>query len=154
MRNIWCIILVVCALSVSAQAPEDFFSLVDFEASVVTISERVAEGRFDLIDSDRYFLLEGTVGSVQVLNPEPASYEAVVELVSGLWRDVTRLEEHRIYLYVQGEEFAGRFASFSRDAGPTTVQTNQDILAVGRFIGTAVGADGEELAVIQLVAVR
>jgi len=71
MRNIWCLVLLACAFILPAQTPEEFFSLVDFDASVVSISKLVEEDQTDQIDTERFFLLEGAVGSVQLLNPSP-----------------------------------------------------------------------------------
>ncbi len=154
MRKLMTIALLVAAHAWLTADPVAFESVINFEGSIRTLSEHVRSGRDDLIDTERYFILEGVVASTQVFDPDPASFLALIELVSSNWVGVERIEVHRVYVLVQGPEYVDRLPErLPRDPDPHIITTSQRLLVIGPFIGTETLEDGE-VAVVLAVKMR
>lgn len=135
--------------------PDEFRRVINFDDSIATLARLVRDQAFDRIDVTRYYVLEGSVASTQIFDPNPDTFQAVVELVASEWIGLEEIEVYHIFVLVEGPDFAARFPErLPRDPGPEVVQTNQRIMVVGPFIGTAMLDASTEVAVIQAVALR
>ncbi len=140
--------------AVPARSPEQLEDTIDFETSLETIAETVRTGQLEQIDPERYFMLTGSVASIIVFDPNPESFQAVVELVAGGWDGLDSISVSRVYVLLQGPEFAERVPERPRPgAEPGTIEVHERILVIGPFVGTAQLQD-EELGVIQAVRIR
>jgi len=153
------IVAMVLLLAVSSLAmavtPADFEAVVNTDVSTASLFQLVQAQAYDQIDVERYFLLEGTVASTTILDPNPETYQALVELVTGEWEGLESIEVSRVYVYLVGPEFADRVpARVPRDPGPEVIQNNQALLVVGSFFGLYNAPDGTELPVVQGILVR
>lgn len=149
------LLTLVATTAVSQVTPQEFDRIINFEDSIESLARLVRAGAYDRIDVDRYYVLDGSVASTQVFNPEPESFQAVIELVSSRWVGLERIEAYHIYVLVEGPEYAERIPErMPRDPGPEIIQTNQKLLVIGPFIGTAMLDATTEVAVIQAVALR
>lgn len=150
------IILVLIAPPAFSQVTrEEFESVINFEDTVEILATQVRNGDYDQIDVNRYYLLEGSVASTQIFNPDPAAFQAVIELVSSEWVGLDRIEAYHIYVLVEGPEYAARLPErLPREPDPRVIQNNQRLVVVGPFVGTAMLDATTEVAVIQAVAIR
>ena len=161
MKKLAFVVLVAALLTlvatpgISQVTPQEFESVINFEDSIESLATLVNTGAYDRIDVDRYYVLDGAVASTQIFNPDPESFQAVIELVSSEWIGLERIEAYHIYVLVEGPEYAARIPErMPRDPGPEVIQTNQELLVIGPFIGTAMLDASTEVAVIQAVALR
>ncbi|TVQ17095.1 MAG: hypothetical protein EA382_19300 [Spirochaetaceae bacterium] len=160
MRRTLAILLVLVAVAAAGITPDDFETVVDFEASIESIASLVRRGLYDQIDVERYVVLQGTVASVQVFDADADTFQALVELVSSEWEDLRSIRVDRIYVLVEGPDYAARFQSPPTAGTPgqsgrvALVTPNSDLMVVGPFIGTALSETDEELAVIYAVKLR
>ena len=149
------LLALVATPAVSQVTPQEFESIINFEDSIEWLATLVRTGAYDRIDVDRYYVLDGSVASTQIFNPDPESFQAVIELVSSKWIGMERIEAYHIYVLVEGPEYAARIPErMPRDPGDEIIQTNQNLLVIGPFIGTAMLDASTEVAVIQAVALR
>lgn len=117
-----------------AITPEEFRSVVNADLSLQELATLVRDQRFEEIDIDRYYILQGSVASTQVYNPDPEAFEAVIELVDSQWIELDRIERFRVYVLVTDPSFASRLpARLPRDPGPEIIQTNQELLVIASF---------------------
>ncbi len=155
MRKVIPILLLVVAAIVPAATPDEFDQIINFEDSIETLAELVRNQQYDQIDVERYFILEGAVASTQIFNPDPESFQAVIELVSSRWLGLEEIEVHHVYVLVEGSEYAARLPQrLPRDPGPEIIQTQQRLVVVGPFIGTAMLNETLEIPVVQAIALR
>lgn len=135
--------------------PSDFERIIDFEGSIQTLAELVTAQEYDRIDTQRYFILEGSVASTQVFDPNPESFQAIIELVSSRWIGLEEIEVYHAYVLVEDPRYAPRLPErLPREPGPEIIQPNQKLLVVGPFIGTALLEPNVEVPVVQAVALR
>lgn len=144
---------------VGAVTPEEFASVVNFDGSIEQLSSLVRSGREAEIDLERFYILEGAVASTIVFSADPATFQAVIELVESRWVDLRTVEMYRIYVVVTDPSFAARLPErLPRDPGPEVIRANQELLVVGSYVGTSPplesGDSAEQIPVIQAVAIR
>lgn len=159
MRRVFALLLIgMAAVAVSAQpaAPQsaDLSSVIDFSISTADLVELVRAERYDQIPQLN-LILQGSVASTMLLDPNEESYQAIVELVSSEWNDLESISVYRVYVLLAGPEFAGRVVErMPRDPGDEIIQTNSELLVIGQFIGVADAPDGSVLPVVQAAALR
>lgn len=155
MRKVIPILFLVVAALAPAATPEEFNQIINFEDSIETLAELVRSQQYDQIDVERYFILEGAVASTQIFNPDPETFQAVIELVSSRWIGLEEIEVYHVYVLVEGPEYAVRLPQrLPRDPGPEIIQAQQRLVVVGPFIGTAMLNETLEVPVVQAVALR
>lgn len=139
----------------SPVTPEEFERVINFDESIRSLAELVRDRQYDRIDAERYFVLEGAVASTQVYNPDPSAFQAVIELVSSRWDGPDEIEVHHIYVLVDDPMYAPRLPErMPRDPGPEVIRTNQKLIVVGPFIGTAMLEPQVEVPVIRAARLR
>ena len=155
MRKLIPVLLLIVAAAAPGATPEEFDRIVNFTDSIETLSTLVRTQRYDEIDVTRYYILEGAVVSTQVFDPNPETFQAVVELVSSRWVGLEEIEVYHIYVLVEGPEYASRLPQqLPRDPGPEIIQRNQRLVVAGPFIGTAMLDSEHEVPVVQAVGLR
>lgn len=155
MRKLIPILLLAIATVASAATPEEFEQVINFDDSIETLAELVRTQQYDQIDVNRFFILQGSVASTQVYSADPSNYQAVIELVSSRWIGLERIQVYHVYVFVDDPKYAPRLPErMPRDPGPEVIQTNQQLLVVGPFIGTYMLDETLEIPVVQAVAIR
>ena len=135
--------------------PADLAGVIDFSISTADLVELVQAGRYELIDPERYLILQGQVASTLLLDPNEATYQALVELVDSKWEGLTSISVYRLYVLLEGPEFSNRVVDpLPRDPGDEIILANSELLVIGAFIGVADAPDGSLMPVVQAVAVR
>lgn len=159
MRRVFALLLVgFAAVAVSAQSaapqPGDLSSVIDFSISTADLVELVRAEQYDQIPLLN-LVLQGSVASTTLLDPNEESYQAVVELVQSRWNGLESISVYRVYVLLVGPQFAGRVVErLPRDPGDEIIQTNSELLVIGQFVGVADAPDGSALPVVQAVAIR
>jgi hypothetical protein len=154
MRNTLGRILAVALLLASplyAFDRQDFDRIADFSVTIKTLAGLAEPGAL----AGRLLLLDGTVASLQFLDPEEASFAVELELAGGEWIGT---EEVRIYLCrvrFRGREYFRLFPRRApRQPGPGQIVPNDRILVVARLAGRTTAEDGAPLWVLEGLHVR
>jgi hypothetical protein len=144
-----------------AVTPEEFEAVVNVDASIADLARLVEQERFEEIDVERYYILEGSVAATWVFSSDPETFQAVIALAESRWVGLDRIEMYEVYVLVTDPAFAARLPErLPRDPGPEIIQTNQRLLVIGPFVGTAPDLNNPEdpegglLAVVQAVTIR
>jgi len=147
---------IVLLVSVSAFAQTvDIHSVIDFSMSTKTLVETVRDQRYDLIDPTRYYILTGSVASTLVLDPNPDTYLALIELVDGEWIGLDRIEVYRMYVILEGAQFSNRVLDrLPRDPGPEVIQANSTLLLIAQYRGEAEWEDGSIIPMVTAIEIR
>jgi hypothetical protein len=143
-------------LSVGAFAQADEFrNVVDFSMSTRDLVEIVRDQRYDLIDPAKYYVLTGSVASTLILDPAPDSFSALIELVAGEWVGLDSIEVYRVYVLLEGPQYATRVLErLPRNPGPEVILPNSDLLLVAQFLGETEWEDGSFIPVVAAIDIR
>ena len=154
-RIIPAMLLAMLAARTPAVSPGDLNRIIDFEGTIRSLSELVRLGADRQIDRERYFVLDGWVASTRVLDRNPASFSAIVEIVCSEWIGRERIEVYRVYVRVAGPEHADRLPErLPEDPDPRIIRPYQRLLVIGPYVGTAIPDNGEPVPVVRAVALR
>ena len=132
------------------QVDRDWFDqTIDFALSLEEIHHRIEGGDIDSLFTGRAVLLDGVVAEITVIDPEPESFFAQIDLVTGRWRGLDEIRLYRAYVFVQGPQFAGMIpASPPREPNPDLLAVNSRILVVGALVDLFDEPDGGVAPVI------
>jgi hypothetical protein len=154
MRNTHGRILAVALLLASplyAFDRQDFDRIADFSVTIKTLAGLSEPGRL----SGRLLLLDGTVASLQFLDPEEASFAVELELAGGEWIGTEDVRIYRCRVRFRGPQYFRLFPRRApRNPDPAQIVPNDRILALARLAGRAVAEDGTPLWVLEGLAVR
>lgn len=155
MKRIAVVLMFVVPFVAFGAGPDDFHATIDFEMSLSRLYELVQNNQYDLIDSDRYMILQGSVASTLVFDPNEETYLARLEIVDGKWVGPESITIYRVYVLLDGPEFATRVPDrLPRDPGPEVILTNSSVMVVGQFIDVQAEEDGSLSPVIEAIVVR
>ncbi len=154
MRNCPCRILVAALLLASplyAFDRQDFDRIADFSVTIKTLAGLTDPGRL----SGRLLLLDGTVASMQFLDPEEATFAVELELAGGEWIGTEDVKIYLCRVRFRGAEYFRLFPRRApRSPGPSQVVPNDRILVLARLAGRTPGEDGVLLWLLDGLAVR
>jgi hypothetical protein len=154
MRTILGRILAVALLLASplyAFDRQDFDRIVDFSVTIKTLAGLSEAGGL----SGRLLLLDGTVASMQFLDPAENSFAVELELAGGEWIGTEDVKIYLCRVRFRGQEYFRRFPLRApRAPGPSEILLNDRILVVARLAGRAVAEDGAPLWVLEGLHVR
>lgn len=143
--------LLLLASPLQAFDRQDFDRIAEFSVTIKTLAGLSEPGSL----AGRLLLLDGTVASLQFLDPAEGSFAVELELAGGEW---VGTEEVRIYLCrvrFRGREFLPRFPRRTpRAAEPEQVLLNDRILVVARLAGRTTAEDGTPVWLLEGMHVR
>ena len=155
MKRVAVVLMLTVPLLVIGAGPDDFQATIDFDMSLSRLYKLVQDDAYDLIDPDRYMILQGSVASTAVLDPNEETYQSLLEIVDGEWVGLESITIYRVYVLLVGPEFAARVPDRPpRDPGPEVILTNSTVMVVGQFIGVLDEEDGSVSPVIEAIAIR
>ncbi|MBN1836076.1 MAG: hypothetical protein JW820_09520 [Spirochaetales bacterium] len=129
--------------------------VIDFSVTVKTLERLDAATARDYRLDERFVVLDGTVGTIEVLDPEESRYQVVVELISGEWIGLEEVRSYRCLVLFSGPEFARVFPRRApRDAGPQVIAANDRVLFVARLLEPVALDEGSSIWVLQGVYAR
>ncbi len=130
---------------------QDFDRIADFAVTIKTLAGLSEPGRL----SGRLLLLDGTVASMQFLDPEEASFAVELELAGGEWIGTEDVKIYLCRVRFRGPEYFRLFPRRApRTPDPTQIVPNDRILVLARLAGRASSEDGTPLWVLEGLHVR
>jgi hypothetical protein len=126
-------------------------AVLDFSISLKEIAASVKSGSDSGLPEGKFFILNGTFGSVLVRSREGEAFNAEAELVDGQWQGLETVEMYRAIVVFSGNRFAPLFAKDS----PDKLKAGDVVMVLGRYKGTADDYSmREKVAVINAEMVR
>jgi hypothetical protein len=130
---------------------QDFDRVADFSVTIKTLAGLSEPGAL----SGRLLLLDGTVASMQFLDPEEASFVVELELAGGEWIGTEDVKIYLCRVRFRGPEYFRLFPRRApRSPGPAQIVPNDRILVLARLAGKARAEDGTPLWVLEGLRVR
>ena len=130
---------------------QDFDRIVDFSVTIKTLAGLSEPGGL----SGRLLLLDGTVASMQFLDPEEASFAVELELAGGEWIGTEDVKIYLCRVRFHGPQYFRLFPRrAARNPGPSQIVPNDRILVLARLAGRAAAEDGTPLWVLEGLHVR
>jgi hypothetical protein len=156
MRNVLAAALMFVLASGSASGVDlsDFGAVVDVDESLKSLSLSVREGREPTPDG-RLLMLDGVVSTIEVVDPEEASFSARLALVTGEWQGLERVVMYSAYVDISGPEFFSRIPTRrNRNTTDDAITANGAMLVIGRFEGITRDSDGNPVPVVEGLYLR
>jgi hypothetical protein len=150
-------VLAACLLLAATFAPAatrgDFDAVVDFSVSLKTLAAAAAGEA--ALPAGRFFILEGTVSDLTVLDKEEGSFRARIELISGEWIGMEDVKSYTCLVDFSGPAFVEAFpARAPREPGPGVVVLNSRLLVVARPVGSVASPQGGRRILLEGVHFR
>lgn len=157
-------LILFAVLAIGAQAPtgeltqaevEQLLAILDMDTSLADIvrdaGNPVALARL----SQRVVLIDGTVASTVVIEEDPESFYAEVELISGAWQGLSEVRVDRAYVVLLGSAFADRIPTRpTRVGNPAHILRNNRVLVLGRVIDLTPDDFGQMVPLLVAYQVR
>jgi hypothetical protein len=158
MKRLVCaIVAVLLATAVFGADKASFDDVVDFESSLESIATQARRAPDQLLENTKVFVIDGVVAAVNVVDPNPESFRAELDLVTGEWIGLERIVMYKAAAIVEGAEFAPRIPTRrSREEPPGgTIERNQRVIVVGTIAGIADDPEtGRPIPVLDVFYVR
>jgi hypothetical protein len=155
MRRAILALLLVIGTVAYAAPPVDFSSVVDFSMSTAELVQLARSEQYDRIDPDKYLILQGSVASTLVLDPNVETFQALVELVASEWHGLDTIDVFKVLVLLEGPEFSNRVVErLPRDPGPEIILANSELLVVAVFLGVSDDTDGSIVPVVTAISIR
>jgi hypothetical protein len=116
-----------------------FDEVVDFDMSIEQLAVQAHRSPDALMANDAVFVVDGVVSTVNVLDPNPESFRAEVDLVAGEWRGLRNVVMYKARVLIEGEAFAPRIPGRRRGQEPPAgfIERNGRVLVVGSVTSVA-----------------
>lgn len=145
----------VQAQNAGAVSPPQFEDVVAFEYTLASLAEQVSSGRVNSIPKDRVMILDATVSSRQLIDPNEQTYFGILELSSGEWESGEDLSMHYGYVQLRGPDFFGTVPEpRSRTAAPNEIPLHAHVLVIGFYLGYGEDEEGTRFPVLEAVNFR
>jgi hypothetical protein len=126
-------VLLLNAALIPALSRADFDRVVDFGVTLKLLSA-AADGTAAL-PGGRMVILSGTVSDVTIVDKEPSTFKARIELTTGEWIGLEDVKAYSCYVDFSGSEYVKVFpARPPRQAVAGVIVNNTRVLLVGRVI--------------------
>lgn len=148
-------ILLVSLVPLFPGPGDSFDKAVDFSLDLKRISALVKDPAFKVSRVSRSVIFDGSVAAITILEPDPGSFTAELEVIGGEWSSLDTVSLHRVYVYVQGPDFARRFPGKGPSPGrENLIGLNNHVLVVGEIVDIYADEGGNRFAVILARHVR
>ncbi|TVR71781.1 MAG: hypothetical protein EA427_04010 [Spirochaetaceae bacterium] len=135
--------------------PEVFRNNVDVGSSLASLTRAIENPEEWERLSNRILLLDGVAASLAVYVDEADEYYAEIELITGAWHGVERVEVYRAWVVVDDPIFSGRLAERApRDPDPDLILRNDRILVAVRILDLFTEPDGAVVPVLGAFDIR
>lgn len=135
--------------------PEVFRNTIDVGSSLATLTRAVDDPQEWNRLVGRILLLDGVASSVAVYVDEDDEYYAEIELVSGAWHGVERVEIYRAWVVVDDPAFSGRILERApREPVPDSILRNDRLLVAARILDLFTEPDGVVVPVLGAYGIR
>ncbi len=129
------ILFVVIPLSPAFSiSKKDFDRVVDFNATIDTLGMALKKNLN--VDKDKVYILNGTVSNVTVINRKRDNYEVILEIVSGKWVGLEKIEVYKVMVRFKGPRYYGIILTRKpHRARHPVIVPNTRVLFVGKIVG-------------------
>ena len=149
------IFFLIITFGLSAQAPVDLETQLDFDLSLKDIVLLVESGNSSEIDMNRYIVLDGVVSGREVLFADEENFVGMFEISYGEWEGLENVVMYKCLIQVQGLEFSSMIpVRRSRTPNPAEIALNTNILVLGKYLGYSEDETGQKYPVIEGIKVR
>jgi hypothetical protein len=134
-----------------------FDDVVDFEASLESIAVQARRAPDQLLENSNVLVIDGVIAAVNVVDPNPESFRAELDLITGEWVGLERVVMYKAAVLVEGAEFAPRIPTrrSRREPPGGTIERNKRVIVVGTIAGIADDpATGRPIPVLNAFYVR
>jgi len=146
--------LLMVAVSAGAQTLKDFTKIVDFGATLESLSKEATANQ-PVTTGGKLVVLNGVAESIQNLSNDPKQFYALIELVDGKWQGLQSVSLYRCYVLVQGQQFASQVLLRPQSNAPANaIGTNTQLLVVGDVKGVVAAPDGSNVPVVEAYFLR
>jgi hypothetical protein len=147
-------VLLMAAASVGAQTLQDFTKIVDFSATLESLSKEATANQ-PVSTGGKLVVLNGVAETIQNLSNDPKQFYALIELIDGKWQGLQSVSLYRCYVLVQGPQFASQVLLRSqKNPPPDAVDVNSQLLVVGDVKGVVAAPDGSNVPVVEAYFLR
>ena len=123
---------------VLAQAPA-LDDAVDFTITLRDLDRLVRQGQFE--PPPRALVLDGTIKRITIFDPNPATFDAEIELVKGEWFEREAVRSYRSIIVLQGGRFASLFPPRGVEPTRAAIPLNSRVMVAGVALGVAPMSD-------------
>ena len=135
--------------------PELFRNSVDVRSSLTTLTRAMDDPEEWARLSDRILLLDGVAASLSVYIDQEDEFYAEIELVTGAWHGVERVDIYRAWVIMDDPIFSGRVAERApRERDPELILRSDRILVAARILDIFVEPDGTAVPVLGAYEIR
>jgi len=138
-QTVLALFILSCSVTLVAAQPKDTFdSAVSFTVSLSRLEEMVSDGTLNGVDTEKTYILDGIIAGVVVLDPDPETFLARIDLVTGAWEGLDKIDTYKAYVMVSGPSFAERIPRrMPRNPGPEIISANSRVMIAGSVIDVA-----------------
>ena len=146
-------LLLLAAAGALAATRADFDRVVDFSVTLKTLAAAAAGTQ--PLPTGKMIMLTGTVSSVTIVNKDPATFQARIELITGEWFGLDDVKAYSCYVDFSGQEFFATFpARAPAQPGPDVVLQNARVLVAGRAVTVVTTPLGDKRVVVDGASIR
>lgn len=127
---------------------------LDVEVSLETLNAMTPGELDDIIDSDRFIVIDGTIASVTEIERSDNNFILDLHLVSGRWKGLESVIDYKCIVNVSGKEWEPRFPKRTpRTITDEILLQNYHVLVIGK-VSSYVMDNSELTAVVDAVHIR
>ena len=146
---------IFCIFPIFSEINENFEEIIDFSITMEDIDAAVSAGREDTLLDGRMIILDGAISAIEIIDPEPETFTAEIELVAGKWLGMSDVQMFSSVVVVSGKEFAARIpVRRRRTPAPDEIQANSHVLVAGKITGFRTFQNGRTAAVLDGFYIR
>ncbi len=129
-------------------------AVLNLDVSIKELNSFSTEMLDNLILSNRYIIVEGSVASKRDIERTEENFVLDIHLVNGEWIGLEKVEVYKCIVNIEGKVWETRFPKrVGRDPADNIVQLNNHILVIGKVVDYVI-KDSELVSVIQAEYLR
>lgn len=150
-RKLFFLILIILGSLLPAR---EISGTTDLSLTLKELNEKVLLNRISEINPDTILVMRGSVAKRQVINADKETFRGEIELLRGEWVDISRVEDYRCIIIVEGPYFSDTIpARYTRSQQQGEIPLNAEVIFSCRFSGTR-RVEGKILPVLKALDYR
>ncbi|MFP4363608.1 MAG: hypothetical protein ACLFR1_07035 [Spirochaetia bacterium] len=150
-KSLILVVLLLCSalFHIYAADIDELQEIMDFTLTLGDLDEIVQNQEYNQLSMDKFYLIQGSIGSIIVAERDPENFLAEIEIVNGEWVGLDEIRMYRCFVQLAGPDFAERFPIRRSQENENSIQLNQEVFVLVKVIGVAPLEDGGEALVLQ-----
>lgn len=120
--------------------------ILDPVTDLKALARMVENTGFNPASFRKFILIDGSIAGITVLDPNPKTFTAELEVVQGEWVRTEDVKLYRAYVYLQGPSFASML--------PATLKANDYVLVLGYLEEVYTDDGGRRYPVVVALSIR